>query len=102
PYTTLFRSGHDHQQWVGEVNIPTNLTGTPTATVKQPCRSVANLHAVASDPKIGGLYVAGDRLIVSVFSYYDANHSATRSHFVRSTTLSSDSAQVPIRVGKMG
>lgn len=98
---SLFVVGHDHQQWVGEVNIPTNLTGTPTATVRQPCRSVANLHAVASDPKIGGLYVAGDRLIVSVFSYYDANHSATRSHFVRSTTLSSGSAQGPIRVGTL-
>lgn len=98
---SLFVVSHDHQQWVGEVAVPSNLSGTPTATSRQPCRSVVNLGAVADDAKVGGLHVSGDRLIVAAFSYYDASHSASRSHFVRSKTLSQSGAQGPVRVGSL-
>ena len=52
--------------------------------------------------KIGGLLAWNDRLIVSVFHYYDASGTQQTSHFVSGRDLSvTTDAQGPYKVGKL-
>src|SRR5690606_11677291 len=94
--------GHDWNQRVGEVSIP-SLGGR--ATVRQGCVDALEGRGGQigqDDWKIGGLHVVGDRLIVAAFSFYDASHSASRSHFVRSTDLAAKGTlQGPPRLGSL-
>ncbi len=99
---SLFLVCHAWSQSVAEIEIP-ELGGE--ARVLQQPRQVADLNLINPDSpnekQIGGLYVSGDRLVVSVFDMYDGEGSARASHFVRSTTLGSP-AQGPVRVGRVG
>lgn len=101
---SLFVVGHDHCQHVAEYRVP-ELGGV--ATLIQPFRDVTGgrLGRInPSDPgskKIGGLYVQGDRLVVSAYSFYDGAGSAVASHFVRSTTLTTEDVIGPFRVGSL-
>jgi hypothetical protein len=52
--------------------------------------------------KVGGILPWGDKLIVSMFHYYDSMGTQTRSHFVSGRDLSVDGdAQGPFRVGAL-
>lgn len=99
---SLFIVGHDHDQLVAEISIPSpvagsNLNGLNTARVLQNLSDITegNLKRIkaggaaetANRVKIGGLLVAGDHLIGSVYSYYDGEHSAVLSHFKSGTSL---------------
>ncbi len=97
---SLFVVGHDHYQQIGEISIPP-LGGS--ATILQPFVSTEQARNQLSrdETKIGGLHVLGAQLVVSAYIYYDANGTATRSHFVRSTTLSQASPATVFRVGSL-
>ncbi len=99
---SLFLVCHDWTQTVAEISIP-ELGGQ--ATQLQAPRSAANLGLInptdPNDKKIGGLYVSGDKLIVSAYAFYDATATATASHFVRSTNLTANDVVGPIRVGTL-
>lgn len=93
---SLFIVSHDQDQLVGEINIPqevnsTNLADLNRATVVQNLVDITegnrlNLKAngdpiLVNGTKIGGLLKYGDKLIGSIYAYYDAGHEAFRSHF---------------------
>lgn len=99
---SLLIVGHDWDQWVGEVNIPSSLSGA-TATVRQPCRDIlygkrSQIPGEGNPIKIGGLLVRGSDLIVSGFPYY-ANGTTDGTHWSRSTTFSSSTVRDVVRVG---
>lgn len=99
---SLFLVCHDWTQTVAEITIP---AASGQAAVIQTAHEAANLSLVdPGDPnghKIGGLFVAGDRLLLSAYAYYDADHTANSSHFARSTDLAAGSADGPARVGTL-
>lgn len=101
---SLFVVGHDHCQHVAEFEVP---EAGGVARLLQPFRDPTGGRMDEinpSDPgskKIGGLHVAGDRLIVSVYSFYDAERTARTSHFVRPVNLGSDDVVGPLRVGSL-
>lgn len=99
----LLLGGHDWYQRLCEVSIPT-IGGT--ASIRQRCVDVAEnrLSQIDSDTvKLGGTLVYNGRLIVSAFSYYDADGGATRSHFASGTTLAtSGDVTGPVQVGTAG
>lgn len=103
---SLFMVGHVHNQQVAEISIPA-LGGQ--ATVLQAFRDPLEGRIGAinpSDPnskRIGGMWVEGDRLMLTAYSYYDGAVTAIASHFVRSTNLSATSTLVgPLKVGHSG
>jgi hypothetical protein len=78
-----------------------------TASFRQQLRQFGgNLSDLGVDGgggyRIGGMLVYGGQLHISGFIYYDTAHAQTRSHWTRSTTLSSGAASGPIRIGPMG
>ena len=99
---SLFIVGHDYGQQVAEVTIPAlGQRATVIQGFRDPLEGRIN-QINPSDPnskKIGGMTVIGDRLVLTAYSYYDGNGSASSSHFVRSTNLSSGGVQGPFRVG---
>lgn len=108
---SLFIVGHPNYQYSAEVSIPAivnsaNINDLNTATLIQPFADPLAGQINTVDPaetnakKIGGELVYGNALIVSVYSYYDANGTQSTSHFVRPLTLST-TGQVrgPFRVG---
>lgn len=96
PNNSLYIVGHDHQQMVAEVNIPTPAITAqdddlPSATVIQPFydASEGKMYTVdAGSIKVGGLLAFNNKLYGSAYSFYDANHSQTLSHFSSSLDLS--------------
>jgi hypothetical protein len=82
---------------VVRVKIPT-LGGV--ATVLDPCRGPANLYQInvadGNAKLLGGSLVWNGRVILSGYSYYDAGHTATSSHFAGATP---GSVAGPFRVG---
>ena len=106
---SLFMVGHDWNQQVAEISIPTpvnssSLDALPIAAVLQPFADPTDgrLQSIGTDVKIGGLMVAGNQLYVTGFVYYDASGSQNVSHFVRSTNLSTASARGPFGVNYTG
>jgi hypothetical protein len=109
---SLFMVGHDWQQMVAEVSIPTpvsssNLNDLPIATVLQPFAdpTEGRRALVASDVpgvKIGGLMVVGQTLVGTLFVYYDSAGSTTLSHFTHSVDLTKSSVQGPFAIGSGG
>ena len=96
---SLFIVGHDWDQAVAEISIPTirtgSLSGLSTASVLQPFVDV--LARVPNDTlegnvKLGGLMVAGNQLIVSAYEFYDAEGDAVDSHFKLSSLNLSNAA----------
>src|SRR5437867_9196449 len=89
---SLFMVGHDYDQAVAEVSIPTlhtgPLSGLSTAGVLQPFVDVMGRvpHFTLDDtPKIGGLMVMGNQLVGSMYEWYDADANAVDSHFTMSS-----------------
>lgn len=98
---SLLLVGHKIEQLVGEVGIPPTLTPTaahvadlPVAPLLQRLSEAlagrkGDVFPAAGNPpcQIGGLLVDGDRLVASVFVYYDADNQQVGSHFVRPLDL---------------
>lgn len=102
---SLFMVGHDWDQFVGEIGIP-SLGGVATLLQMPTDPTGGKLGQInPGDPnskKIGGTLPWGNGLIVSAYSYYDGTGSQMLSHFVRPTTLSSGTVTGPLRVGSLG
>ncbi len=99
---TLLIGGHAWYNRLCEVAIPEDFErGT---RVVQPCTDVTEgrLKNIDDGPvNLGGSLVYKSRLIVSAYSYYDADGNQERSHFVSGLNLTqSGDVQGPFRVGK--
>jgi hypothetical protein len=99
----LFFGGHDWYQLLCEIGIPEGIDLNQTAPILQDCTDVTegNLDRIDVEGiKLGGTLVYDGRLIVSAYSYYDADGSQTLSHFVSGLDLSaSGDIQGPYQVG---
>jgi hypothetical protein len=103
---SLFLVGHDWDQFLGEISIP---AFGETAALLQPLVEPTEGRLTSVNPGdpnrelVGGTLPWGSNLIVSVYSYYDANGTQVVSHFVRPMNLAT-TGQVtgPIRVGPLG
>jgi len=101
---SLFLAGFTLDNKVGEITIPA-IGGT--AARLQPLTEPTNALIDAINPGddnqklIGGTLVYDGQLIVSGYSYYDANESQLLSHFVRPLDLSNPSVTGPLRVGPL-
>jgi len=87
---SLFFGGHDWYQMLCEVGIPAAINPSVTAPILQDCADVTEGRLDQIDEgtiKLGGTLVYNGRLIVSAFSYYDADGSQQVSHFASSTNL---------------
>lgn len=93
---SLFLVGHDQDQMVAEVSIPTPLVTTqaedlPIATILQPFTDPSEgLMYTIDDGTIvlGGLLVFNNKLYGTAYDFYDADNSTTLSHFSSSLDLS--------------
>ncbi len=99
---TLMIGGHAWHNRLCEIAIPDDFErGT---RVVQPCSDVTEgrLSRIDDGPiNLGGSLIYKGRLIVSAYSFYDADANQERSHFVSGLNLSqADDAQGPFRVGK--
>lgn len=106
---TLYAVGHDQHQKAAEIQIP-ELRKPPAellnATLVQhffdPVDGKWNQIGPRGMAKVGGLLPWNDRLIVSVFHYYDASGRQRASHFVSGRDLSvSTDAEGPYKVGNL-
>lgn len=91
---SLFYGGHDWYQKLAEIAIPSTISLTNTASVLQPLHDVTDGRAGQVDDgtvKLGGTLVFNGRLIVTAYSYYDADGNQSMSHFVSGTNLSRSS-----------
>lgn len=99
---SLFIVGHDHDQLVAEISIPSPVVSTNpnklnTAKVLQNLSDITEgklTHIKAGGAaetsnrvKIGGLLVDGNHLVGTAYSYYDGEQSAVLSHFMSGKTL---------------
>lgn len=99
---SLFITGHDQDQLVAEISIPTpvnssNLTSLNRATALQNLADITegNRFKLAADGgtvstdgcRIGGLIIDNNKLIGSVYGFYDAGFNAVKSHFSSGLTL---------------
>ena len=93
--------------YVAEISIPAlvnspNVLSLPFSTLLQPLTDITegnrynigangSIHGVTNGVRLGGLLlhsISGvNKLIGSVYSYYDGSQTAVRSHFVSGTTL---------------
>jgi len=103
-YGSLFIVGHDKNQQVAEISIPeiiinNDINKLNTAAVIQELVDITNgnrnkitakmTEDIVNGAKIGGLMKWGDKLIGSVYGYYDPGFNAVLSHFWTSIQLSS-------------
>ncbi len=89
---SLFFGGHDWYQLLCEIGVPAEINLTQTADVLQDCTDVTegNLDTIDDGSiKLGGTLVYNGRLLVSAYSYYDADGSQSVSHFTSSLDLGS-------------
>jgi hypothetical protein len=103
-HNSLFMAGHIHNQWVAEIGIPplvnsNNLADLNTAAVLQ---SFADLSAgqknkitasgasIGNGAQLGGFLLNGNRLLVSVYAFYDGDHEAVYTHFTANADWSRD------------
>ena len=99
---SLFIVGHDHDQLVAEISIPSPVVSTDptklgTAKLLQKLSDITegNLKHIkaggavegSNRVKIGGLMVDGSHLIGTAYNYYDGDHSAILSHFKSGKSL---------------
>jgi hypothetical protein len=85
---SLFVVGHDWDQAIAEIQIPSiqkgGLAELPTATVLQPFVKLASRipkYTLEGNVKVGGLLVANNHLIGTLYEFYDADANAKESHF---------------------
>jgi len=112
-HNSLYLVGHDWYQRTAEISIPqlvasAQISQLATATFLQPFADALEGHLSSVNPaspnskKIGGELVYDDKLIVSDYSFYDANGTQSTSHFSRPVDLSVTGQLVgPIRVGSL-
>lgn len=89
---SLFYGGHDWYQKLAEIAIPTTISLTSAAGVLQPLRDPTDGRAGQVDDgtvKLGGTLVYNGRLIVTAYSYYDADGNQSMSHFASTMNLAS-------------
>lgn len=87
---SLYISGHDWYQRIGEVTIPAlktgSLSGLNTAAWLQTPAAVSSRipqYTLEDTVKIGGMILDNqNRLIVTLYEYYDGDADAVRSHYV--------------------
>jgi len=100
---SLFFGGHDWYQQLCEIGIPAAIDLSQIAPVLQECTDVTEGKLGNIDEgsiKLGGTLVFNDRLIVSAYSYYDADGDQAVSHFVSQLDLSqSGDVSGPFQVG---
>ncbi len=100
---SLFFGGHDWYQKLCEIGIPAAISLSSTASILQDCTDVTegSLDQIDVDTvKLGGTLVYHDRLIVSAYSYYDADGSQVLSHYASSPDLSQSGEVLgPYQVG---
>jgi len=104
---SIFIVGHPYENHVVELSIPeivndSDMKNLKTATVLQPAIDITNgnIRNLKQDGSqhdsnalIGGLLLFGNKLIGTSYAYYDADHSAARSHFVASPDWNSVGTQ---------
>lgn len=102
---SLFIVGHDWDQFTGEISIP---APGETASLVQSLVDATEGKKNSINPsspnakKIGGMLVWDNKLIISIFDYYDGNSTQTVSHIIRPTDLSvKGQVSGPYQVGSM-
>ncbi|HYI05200.1 MAG TPA: hypothetical protein VD858_09940 [Reyranella sp.] len=107
---TLFMVGHDNDQMATEVSIPQlrdpRATALAVASPVQKFFDPTDGEWQALGPremvKVGGLLPWAGKLLVSMFSYYDANGTQAASHLIGSRNLSATSdADGPYKIGNL-
>ncbi len=100
---SLYYGGHDWYQELCEIGIPETIDLNHTAPILQDCTDVTEGRMDQIDDgtiKLGGTLLYNNRLIVSAYSYYDADGNQVLSHFASSPDLSvSGDIQGPYQVG---
>jgi hypothetical protein len=103
---SLYFGGHDWYQRLCEVRIPAVISLSRTASLVHNCVDVTEGRLGGIDEgtvKLGGTLPHNGRLIVSAYSYYDADTNQTRSHFVSGPNLAqTGDVQGPFQVGTAG
>jgi hypothetical protein len=108
---SLIMSGHAHGSYVGRIGIPTPVIGTNlsdlnTAQLLEGFCDPLNGQIGTINPtdpnskKLGGFLPLADSLVISAYSFYDGNVTATASHFLKNSTdiCSTTNLQGPYRV----
>lgn len=101
----LYIVGHEQTQpaRVCEVTIP-SIGGM--ATVRQPCTDITEgrqSRVDEGDVRIGGTLAWGGRLIASLYSYYDADDTASLSHVASGLDFArTGDVEGPVEVGSAG
>jgi len=100
---SLFFGGYDWYQQLCEIGIPVAITLTQTAPILQNCTDVTEGRLDQIDEgsiKLGGTLPYNDRLIISAYSYYDADGSQALSHFASTPDFAANGdIQGPYHVG---
>jgi hypothetical protein len=109
-HNSMYYVGHDYQQAVAEITLPTPVIGTslgqlPTASVLQPFAGITHglpMNSIGTSPsgtyRWGGLFVYGGRLIGASFSTYTQPGNITKSHWTHSAQLSDQTGTGPWRL----
>ncbi len=98
---SLFIVGHDQDQLVAEIGIPevvnsSKMSDLKTAPILQNLVDITEGKAntltkerggLYNGIKIGGLLVYGEKLVGTVYAYFDAAHEAVYSHFTSGLNL---------------
>lgn len=108
---TLLIRGHDNEQKIAEITIPElkpfAFTGMNLAKIVQNFYDPTDgkFAAISTSryySKVAGLLVWRDKLITSMYHYYDASGTQKASHFVSARDLSiSNDAVGPFKVGNL-
>ncbi len=87
---SLFFGGHDWYQRLGQVSVPSDFS-QPATVLQQLVDPTDGNSSLVDDStlKLGGSLVFNDRLIVTMYSYYDADSTQALSHFASSLDLTS-------------
>jgi hypothetical protein len=103
PERTLLLVGHDWYQKVCEVSIPEI---GEQASIVQPCADVLEGRRGQVDEgnvKVGGTLVWDGRIIISAYSFYDADGTQTLSHFASGRQFATAGDLIgPVQVGDDG
>jgi hypothetical protein len=94
--STLFVTGNLHRSFVAEIRPPSSFSFSsaadlPQATLIQDLRDAVDGKLNTIDPtpsngvRVGGLLPYNGKLVVSAWSFYDADYNQSASHFVRSS-----------------
>jgi hypothetical protein len=99
---SLYVVGHDHHNLVAEIAIPAlvesdSIAKLPTAEMLQPFGDITG-GILKPGFKIGGLLVDGERLLWTIYMYYDAATQVRFSHGISTLTIAQPEARGPFAV----